>query len=278
VTDVDSVGGKDGTNMGNAYVSNGVVVLPDTNTTSLSSNASYVLFPPGLLTNLNSATIEVWATDNGPETWAEIWCFGGSTAGPNDGTPTTNYIGLIPHSGPGDMRAAFKILNEEDVIWPSTTMPLNAEEDVALTYDNTTTTATLYLNGVAVAVNNDITITPAELGNTYNNYVGRDEFNDPIFHGSVDELRIYAGPLTATDIGNNDVSGPNTLVSPGSQSKQVVMTIGRSGLSVVLSWQSGVLLQAPTLLGPWTTNSAAVSPYTASASSGDQFYKVLLNP
>jgi hypothetical protein len=116
------------------------------------------------------------------------------------------------------------------------------------------------------------------LGNTYNNYVGRDEFNDPIFHGSVDELRIYAGPLTATDIGNNDVSGPNTLVSPGSQSKQVVMTIGRSGLSVVLSWQSGVLLQAPTLLGPWTTNSAAVSPYTASASSGDQFYKVLLNP
>ncbi len=68
------------------------------------------------------------------------------------------------------MRAAFKLLNEEDVIYPYTTMPLNIGEDVALTYDNTTTTATLYLKGVRVAVDTGINITPAELGNTYNSW------------------------------------------------------------------------------------------------------------
>jgi hypothetical protein len=32
------------------------------------------------------------------------------------------------------------------------------------------------------------------------------------------------------------------------------------------------------LLGPWTTNSAATSPYTNSATSGDRFFKVLVSP
>jgi hypothetical protein len=279
LTDADSVGGANGTNMGKAYIdtTNGTIVLPDTNTTSTTAGASYVQFPPGLLTNLNSTTIEVWATDNGPRTWAEIYSFGGSTAGPNDIDNQTNYIGFIPTSGPGDMRAAFKLLSEQDVIWPSTTMPTNVEEDVALTYDNTLTTAILYLNGAVVAVNTNITITPAELGNTYNNYVGRDQFEDNIFHGSVDELRIYAGPLTATDIENNHGFGPNTLVSPGSKS-ELAVGIARSGTSVVISWNTGALLQAPTLLGPWTTNTTAVSPFTAPATNKSEFYKVLVNP
>jgi hypothetical protein len=252
-------------------------VLPDTTTTSTTPGASYVQFPSGILTNLNSATIEVWVTDNGPRTWAEVFSFGGSTSGPNDNDNQTNYIGLIPTSGPGDMRAAFKILNEEDVIWPFTTMPTNVEEDVALTYDNTITTGILYLNGNPVAINTNLTITPAQLGNTYNNYLGRDQFEDPIFHGSVDELRIYDGPLTATDIGNNNASGPNTLVSPGSTSK-LALLIAPSGTNVMLTWQTGVLLQAPTLLGPWTTNATAVSPFTVAATNTNEFYKVLLNP
>ncbi|HUD47493.1 MAG TPA: LamG-like jellyroll fold domain-containing protein [Candidatus Baltobacteraceae bacterium] len=277
--DVDSVGGADGTNLGNAYIdtTNGTIVLPDTTTTSTTPGASYVQFPSGILTNLNSATIEVWVTDNGPRTWAEVFSFGGSTSGPNDNDNQTNYIGLIPTSGPGDMRAAFKILNEEDVIWPFTTMPTNVEEDVALTYDNTITTGILYLNGNPVAINTNLTITPAQLGNTYNNYLGRDQFEDPIFHGSVDELRIYDGPLTATDIGNNNASGPNTLVSPGSTSK-LALLIAPSGTNVMLTWQTGVLLQAPTLLGPWTTNATAVSPFTVAATNTNEFYKVLLNP
>ena len=57
-----------------------------------------------------------------------------------------------------------------------------------------------------------------------------------------------------------------------------LISITHSGSSVTLTWPSGQLLQAPTLLGPWTTNSAATSPYTIPATSGNQFFRVLVNP
>jgi hypothetical protein len=41
----------------------------------------------------------------------------------------------------------------------------------------------------------------------------------------------------------------------------------------VLTWSGGTLLQAPTLLGPWTTNSAP-SPYTTAATNAAEFYKI----
>jgi hypothetical protein len=269
----DSVGVANGTLMGGVYFASNAVQLPG----GAASAGNYVQFPNGILVGDNSVTIEAWLTDNGGVTWAEPWCFGGSTSGPNSGDQTTNYISFIPTSGDGDMRAAFKLLNEEDVVYPNTTMPLNKEEDVVLTYNNTTTTATLYLNGVQVAVNTDINITPADLGNTYNNYLGLDEWDDPLFKGSIDELRIYNGPLTPTDIANNHGAGPNTLVNPGSAS-DVTVGVTRTGSNVILTWPEGILLQAPSVLGPWTTNYSAVSPYTVETIGAAQFYKILIAP
>jgi hypothetical protein len=272
-TAYDSVGGANGTLMGSTYFSNNAVQLPG----GAASAGNYVQFPNGILLGDNAVTIEVWLTDTEGATWAEPWCIGGSTSGPNPGDQTTNYISFIPTSGDGDMRAAFKLLNEEDVVYPNTTMPLNTEEDVVLTYDDTATTATLYLNGVQLAVNTAINITPADLGNTYNNYLALDEWNDPLFKGSIDELRIYNGPLTPMDIVNNHISGPTALVNPGSAS-QLTLGVTRSGSNVMLTWPMGTLLQAPTVLGPWTTNNSAVSPYTAPATGAAQFFKVLFHP
>jgi hypothetical protein len=272
-TAYDSVGGANGTLMGGTYFASNAVQMPGGN----ASAGNYVQFPNGILVGDNAVTIETWLTDNAGAIWAEPWCFGGGTAGPNAGDQTTNYISFIPTSGDGDMRAAFKLLNEEDVVYPYTTMPLNTEEDVVLTYDNTTTTAALYLNGVRVGVNTSINITPADLGNTYNNYLGLDEWDDPLFQGSIDELRVYNGPLTPADVANNHIAGPNTLVSPGSASK-LTLGVTRSGSNIVLSWTLGTLLQAPSVLGPWTTNSVAVSPLTVAATRAAQFYRIVLNP
>jgi hypothetical protein len=58
----------------------------------------------------------------------------------------------------------------------------------------------------------------------------------------------------------------------------VNLDVTRIGSSVVLNWQTGTLMQASTLLGPWTTNGAAVSPFTVTATSGNQFFKVLVSP
>jgi hypothetical protein len=208
----DSVGGANATLYGATYLANNAVQLPG----GAASTSNYVQFPTGMLVGDNSMSIEIWLTDTAGVTWAEAFCFGGSTAGPNPGGQQTNYISLIPTSGnaPIDMRGAFKLTSEQDVDAPAGgTLPLNTEEYVVLTYDAPSTTGTLYLNGVVVGVNNNLTITPAQLGNTYNNYLGLDEFNDNLFQGSVDELRIWNAPVSPLYMAVQLASGPDTIAT-----------------------------------------------------------------
>jgi uncharacterized protein YjdB len=56
------------------------------------------------------------------------------------------------------------------------------------------------------------------------------------------------------------------------------ITITRSGTNVLLNWQTGTLLQSTNLLGTWTTNSAAVSPYTVPATNTATFFRLLVSP
>lgn len=81
-----------------------------------------------------------------------------------------------------------------------------------------------------------------------------------------------------------DTNGTITIDVTGNFSTQInafqlrallpTLSIARSGANVVINWTGGVLEQAPTLLGPWTTNSAT-SPYTVPA-AGTEFYRVKL--
>jgi hypothetical protein len=46
-----------------------------------------------------------------------------------------------------------------------------------------------------------MTLRPADLGSTPNNYIGRSQFSwDPYFDGDIDELRIYNRALSADAI------------------------------------------------------------------------------
>jgi hypothetical protein len=58
----------------------------------------------------------------------------------------------------------------------------------------------------------------------------------------------------------------------------VNLGVTRSGLNVVLNWPAGILLQSPTLLGPWSTNTVAVSPYAVPVTNGNQFFRILVGP
>ena len=78
----DSVGGANGTLMGNATVSGGQLVLP--NATSAAPATDYLQLPAGILTNsVNgpnndpAVTVEAWATFKaGQYTWANLFDFG----------------------------------------------------------------------------------------------------------------------------------------------------------------------------------------------------------
>ena len=206
----DSVGGANGTLMGSATISGGQLHLPGGPGSVAGGN--YVQLPHGMFLGDNSVTVETWLTDNAGVTWAEPWCIGGSTTAIT-GDTGNNYISLIPHSNTPDMRAAFKESGtEDDVIWSNNTLPLNTEEYVVLTYNASSRTAMLYLNGVLVAVNN-IPYTPSSLGDTYDNFLGLDEFNDNLFQGSIDEFRIWNGSVTPLYLTVSTAAGPNVVAT-----------------------------------------------------------------
>src|SRR6185436_12283628 len=70
------------------------------------------------------------------------------------------------------------------------------------------TTGTLWLNGVAVGSNTNMTLTPSSLGNTNNNWIGRSQYGDPLLDGSVDNFHIFNVPLTQEQI-------QSLMTSPG---------------------------------------------------------------
>jgi hypothetical protein len=81
----------------------------------------------------------------------------------------------------------------------------------------------------------------------------------------IDEVAVFGSALSADQIAGLYLAG-NTGLSQR-------LRIAPGDRNVILTWSQGTLLQAPAVNGPWTTNSAATSPYT-NAASGTQFYRL----
>src|SRR5664280_3668098 len=78
-------------------------------------------------------------------------------------------------------------------------------------------TAVIYVDGVAKGTNSGITVWPSTLGNTTNNWLGRSEFeaSDTTLVGSLDEFRIYNRALTAADVAQLNAGGPSQTYLAG---------------------------------------------------------------
>jgi hypothetical protein len=321
--------------------------------------SGYVSLPSGLLAGFTSLTVEVWATENQPNTWAELWDFG------NNGNQN---FGLIPSpaNNNGNMEVAFTPNGGEIDLQSDSLFPTNAEQYVVVTYNNSTLTGSLYTNGAldAARVYPSSSYSPGSIGGlagTDENMLGNDVYGDYQFDGVVYEFRIWLGAVSPLYIAVSSAAGPSVIVTNttvnsltvtapvsslvSGQTEQAVavgnfdqatavtitgavtnwsssdtnvlavsstglitalgsgsatvsgsvggvtatsdsvtvtafkVDIALSGTNVVLSWPAGVLVSAPTLLGPWTTNSAAVSPFTViPGTNTSEFYKVEVNP
>ena len=117
-------------------------------------------------------------------------------------------------------------------------------------------------NGTQTAVNVTAHATHAFTGPTR---IGADPLgNDRIFNGKIDEVAVFNRALSAGELQflATGLSDPN-------------LRIGQVGNNLVLSWAAGVLLEANTITGPWTTNNAA-SPFTNAPSGTQKYYRVIV--
>ena len=164
------------------------------NAVKLSGNGEYVNLPSGIASGLHDFTIATWvnvtATD---QTWARIFDFG---------TGTSDFMFLTASAGGTNaLRFDINAGAGSQMIPASGSGPQlpTGWQHVAITLSGTT--GTMWLNGVPVATNPNMTIRPADLGATNQNWIGRSQFSaDPYLNASVDDFQIYDHALSAADI------------------------------------------------------------------------------
>jgi hypothetical protein len=224
----DSVGGADGNLNGNASVSGGQLILNADSTHTQLSGADYVDLPIGdTIGSLTNATFEVWCTWDHrlSQTWSRIFDFGDDTTFNmfltlRNGATQTPRFALTVNGGGAESQLTFYVpaaLQSPNGYFPNTAengQPVEAY--IAITFDADNQIATAYLNGTPGIIIYNFPYTPSWLatapnspGSPTNNYLGKSQYADPYFSGSINEFRIYDKALTAAQIVANYAAGPD---------------------------------------------------------------------
>ncbi|MFO1489248.1 MAG: LamG domain-containing protein, partial [Verrucomicrobiota bacterium] len=239
VTLADSVGGPawNGTLPIGGGLSGGQLTIA-------AASSQYAMLPAGIVSAVTNFTIEAWVKLNSTANWSRIFDFGNST---------TTYMFLTPQNG-SNARLRFGITTNssggEQQITGTAALTTGVWHHVAVTRNGNI--GILYQNGVAVGTNSSMTIQPATLGRTANNYLGKSQWPDPYFNGLLDEFRIHSVALSAAEIAASYALGVNSLLSTNSP----VIHFASSPTSLTLSWplaSAGFAVQSRTNLtaGNW---------------------------
>lgn len=230
--------------------------------------SSYIQMPNnGFVNTLTDFTVSTWVKLDAHANWARIWDFGRGSS---------YYMFLASNIGSSSkpVRFAIKAGGGEQVINCSYVIPVSKWTHIVVTKSGNT--GILYINGVEVGRNTAITLNPSNLGDINQNYIGKSQYtSDAMLKGSVDEVRIYSGSLTATEVlGLYNLAVP---VAPANLATSVVSNKVDLDWNPVSGATSYTIKRATVSGGPYTTlkADATVNSYTdETAASGTYYYVV----
>ncbi|HYO09525.1 MAG TPA: LamG-like jellyroll fold domain-containing protein [Tepidisphaeraceae bacterium] len=181
--------------------------------------------PDGIVSGLTDFTISGWVYLDSNPSWARIFDFGTGTSAymfltnNTNGTAALRYA--ITTSGGG---------GEQIITAPP--LPVGAWSHVAVTLVGSV--GTIYVNGVAAATNTNMSLRPANLGTTINNYLGKSQYPDPAFQGKIDDFRILAAGVNAAGVaGLRDAWRAPAIATPAAASSSTVQGATTTNLSVL---------------------------------------------
>jgi len=231
----DAVGGPVWTGIlpDGGVLSNGQLALS-------SASRQYVNLPPGILGSLSNITVLAWVNLATSSDWNRIFDFGNNT---------TTYMFLTPQAGSGGALRFVITTNGSSAaaqqIDGNTALTTGVWHQLAVTLSSGV--GIIYLDGVAVGTNSAMTINPASLGLTANNYIGKAQIADPYLDGSIEEFRIYNVGLSSAEIAATAALGPAQLLNTNSPQ----MAVALLGTNLAVSWplaDAGFTLQSNTNL------------------------------
>ncbi|MBN1518047.1 RICIN domain-containing protein [Candidatus Sumerlaeota bacterium] len=141
---------------------------------------------PSVVADRNDMTVAAWVKWNGGDAWQRIFDFG------ND---TSQYIFLTPNSGRRSLRLAIKDKDDEQLV-DAPPLPVGEWHHLAVTLCGNT--GWIYLDGQPISLGY-ISLNPSSFKPKHN-YIGKSQWPDPLFNGSIDDFRIYNYALSHAEI------------------------------------------------------------------------------
>ena len=233
----------------NATLTGAAAFGPGVSGNALTLTGGSALLPTSIVSGLNDFTISAWIKITTLANWARVFDFGSGTG---------SYMFLTPDAG-GTNALRFAITtntnsNEQQLNGPAITPGVWTHVAVTLAGN----VATLYVNGIAVATNTNMTIHPTALGATTQDYLGKSQFTgDPNFTGSIDDFRIYGQALSASQI--LQLAAPSIVNAPAASAAPVITT--HTNLSVL---GNDVTAGEPALTYTWSTTGTPPAAVTFS--------------
>jgi Concanavalin A-like lectin/glucanases superfamily len=208
---LDSKGAAHGQLLGAKLPGDGTLPLAGEHT------GQYVNLPNGIVSGLTDATFEAWLTWNGGALWQRIFDFGNSSGGEDmPGADGTSYLFLTTKAAPetaqlpATMRVAYSQNGVEDEDYCSLSMPFpsSVETHVAVVIDHAAKSMALYQDGVLLR--ECPLARPLSAIDDVNNWLGHSNYKPDVdLSGIYDEFRIYGAALSAAQVEDSFVAGPD---------------------------------------------------------------------